>query len=267
MKTYPFSALAFLAVACLHAAPKDEKLPAIPKEKDGRYGVYSFEDAQKEALKKKQPMAFIATDERAEDLSVVEAAKKVFWGLEKYSTIVVLNNNTAGTWKTRLPAPAAAALTNKDLGKEFPKVVVVDQKGTVVLGTLTGAQAIDMDEKAVKEFSKRMDESNKNPPTADVLPTPAPGAATAPTTPVPTTATPAPAPGAPMPAPSVVAIKDAKQDSWTNNEGRTIQATLVEAGVDKVVFLMPNGSKIDYPVSSLNAESKAKLEALKAANK
>jgi len=268
MKIPSFLAATLLVAAVIQAAPKAGELPALPKEKEGRWGVYSFEDAQKEALKKKQPIAFIATSETPlQDASVEEAVKRVFWGLEKYASMVVLPSNTAGTWTTRLPSPAASALTSAALGKEFPKVVVIDQKGEVVLGTLTGAQSIDSDEKFMKDFGRRMDESNKKPPAPGTVPAaaPAPAVTTAPPTPgAPATA--AAAPGVATPSAGVVAIKDAKADSWTNNEGRTIQATLLEAGPDKVVFLMANGNKIDYPVANLNEESRKKLEALKAAS-
>lgn len=60
-------------------------------------------------------------------------------------------------------------------------------------------------------------------------------------------------------------IKDGKPDSWTNTQGQTIQATLLEVAADKVVFLMANGAKVDYPIANLDAASKAKVDALKAA--
>jgi len=267
MKAFRLLTLSLMAASALQAAPKTEKEPAIPKEKEGRWGVYSMEDAQKEALKKKQPIAFIAIDEKAEDVSVVDAGRRLFWSLERYATLVVLNSNTAGTWAARLPAPAVTAFTSAEIGKEYPKVVVIDQKGEVVLGTMTSAQIIGGEEKAMKEFGRRMDDSNKKPPAPGATPSPA----AAPATPGAPAADPAaPAGGATtMPAAPAaggpVAITGARPDAWTNNEGRTIQATLVEIGTDKVVFLMPNGSKIDYPIASLNEDSKKKLETMKAA--
>ena len=55
-------------------------------------------------------------------------------------------------------------------------------------------------------------------------------------------------------------------ENWTNSEGRTIQATLAEAGADKVVFVMANGSRVEYDVAKLSDASKKRVDALKAAS-
>jgi hypothetical protein len=262
MKAITLLPLLTFAVLGLQAAPKDEKLAAIPKESEGRWGIYSFEDAKKEALKKKQPIAFILNEERAEELAVIEGAKKAFWGLEKYATMVVLNSSTAGKWKTLLPEACYTAVSSKDLGKEYPKLVVVDQNCTVQLGKMSSDEIIKSDEKLMKEFGKSMDDANKNPPAPTVAA--APAAPAAPATPATTVAPAMPADAAP--AAGNVLVKDARADNWTNTEGRTISAAVLEIAPDKVVFQMANGSKVDYPIANLNDESKKRLEDLKAAS-
>src|SRR6476619_7518595 len=92
--------LAFVAAAGLHA--KDEKLPKIPEDKmelEGggkRWSVYSLEDAKKEAAKKKQPIAFVLSNEKAEEAAEKQAILVVFWGLEKDCTMVLLPTSTTG---------------------------------------------------------------------------------------------------------------------------------------------------------------------------
>jgi mono/diheme cytochrome c family protein len=54
--------------------------------------------------------------------------------------------------------------------------------------------------------------------------------------------------------------------SWTNAEGKTIQATLTAVEGDNVVFLM-NGNSISYPLAKLSPESQEKARAFAAAMK
>lgn len=250
------------AAFCLHAAPADkDKLPPIPKEKEGRYGVYSYEDAKKEALKKKQPMAFLVYDMEGRELELAEkeASVRAFWAMEKYCTVVIVSSRLVAETKTRASDVVYAALTSNEAGKTLPRLIVMDQNATVVLGIMTKDQIIAIEEKAFKAFSKQMDEANKDPSKAA-----APAAAPA-TPEKPAGTTPSTAPAAAPAAPGVVVIKDAKPEGWTNTAGKTIQATLLEIAADKVVFLMANGTKIDYPIANLDAASKARLEALKVA--
>ncbi|CAN5817054.1 hypothetical protein BH11VER1_BH11VER1_33180 [soil metagenome] len=262
MKTSLLLSLFSLAAFSLQAAPADkDKLPGIPKENEGRFGVYSFEDAKKEALKKKQPIAFIVQDDKTEEAAEKTAVQKAYWGMEKNATMVLITSRLMGEAKTRLGEAVYAALNSELAGKTMPRMVVMDQNVTVTLGTMTKDQLIAGDEKSFKAYSKEMDEANKNPAKA--------AAATPAATPAAPGTTPATAPAAPAaPAPAAagsVAIKDGKPDAWTNTQGKTIQATLLEVAADKVVFLMANGTKIDYPIVNLDAPSKAKVDALKAA--
>ncbi len=278
MKSALITTLFAFTAASLFAAAKDEKKqPPIPKEKEGRWGVYSFEDAKKEATKKKQMVAFLVTDDRAEEASVKNAALTAFWGLDKEATMVVLPASTAGVWKERLPAPVYPALTDKATAKEFPRVVVMDHALTAVIGSLPAPQIIDGGEKAVKEFAKQMKDINKDPAkvTAAAAATPA-----APTAPAPAPAATPPKPGAPPAAPGAtppvattppaaaagpVTIKDAKAENWTNAQGRTIQATLVEVNGDSATLLV-NGNKVAISVATLSPESQKRVEELKAAS-
>lgn len=259
MKTSLLLSLFSVAAFSLQAAPADkDKLPAIPKENEGRYGIYSFEDAKKEALKKKQPIAFIVQDDKTEEGAEKTAVLRAYWGMEKNATMVLITSRLMGEAKGRLGDAVHAALTSAEAGKTLPRMIVMDQNATVALGTMTKDQLIAAEEKALKAYSKEMDEANKNPAKA--------AAATPPAAPAATPAAPgaAPAPAAPA-APGSVVIKDGKPDSWTNTQGVTIQATLLEVAADKVVFLMANGTKVDYPLVNLDAASKAKVDALKAA--
>lgn len=242
--------LAFVTLG-LQAA-KDDKLPAIPKEKEGRWGIYSYDDAKKEALKKKQPIAFLVSDERAEEASEKEAALRAFWGVAKDSTMVVVASRLLGEAKTRLGDTVHGAITSKDMGKSLPRLVVMDQTGEKLLGAMNTEQIMAADEKAMKAFSKQMDEYNKDPSKA-----PAPTVAT-PATP----ATPAPAPAAAGP----IAIKDGKPENWTNAQGRVIQATLVEVNGDTATLLLANGTKAPVSVATLSPDSQKRVEELKAAS-
>ncbi len=261
MKTSLLLSLFSVAAFSLHAAPADkDKIPAIPKENEGRYGVYSFEDAKKEALKKKQPIAFIVQDEKTEEAAEKTAVLRAYWGMEKNATMVMITSRLMGEAKARLGDTVHAALNSAEAGKTLPRMIVMDQNATVALGVMTKDQLIVAEEKSLKAYSKEMDEANKNPAKAAAATPPAAPAAT----PAAPGAAPAPAPAAPAATGSVV-IKDGKPDSWTNTQGVTIQATLLEVAADKVVFLMANGTKVDYPVVNLDAASKAKVDALKAA--
>lgn len=248
------------ATVGLYAA-KDEVAKAIPKE---AFGVFTFDDAKKQSEKKKDPLVFLLVNERTEEAKVEETAKISYWGLEKDNTIVVLRPNTAGEWKRRLPEALPAAINNKDLGKEYPRLVAMDSTGSVVLTSVAATKLIDGGEDYVKSLNKEIKELAKNPPKPTAAaPTPAPGATPAPATPV-------PAPGAaPATAPAAtgnVAITGAVAEGWTSSDGRTIQATLLEVGADKVVLQLANGSKVDVPLAKLNDASKKRAEELKAAS-
>jgi hypothetical protein len=257
--------LAFVAASGVHA--KDEKLPKIPEDKmdlEGggkRWSVFTIEDAKKEALKKKQPIAFVVTDERAEEAAVKAAGPVAFWGLQKDCTMVLLPSTTAGQWKDRLPPAAFAALAAA--GKEMPKAVVIDQTAATAIGTMQANQIIDGGEKAVKEFTKLMKETNKDPKKVAEAAAAKPAAA-APAAPA--AATPAAPAATPPAAAGPVAIKGAQPEAWTSAQGTKIQATLLEVSGDSATLLMADGRKLPVPVSSLSPESQKRIEELKAAS-
>lgn len=248
-----------LAASGLQAA-KDDKLAPIPKEKEGRWGVYSFAEAKEEAAKKKRPVALIIQDERAEEASEKEAALRAFWGLAKDCTMVMVTSRLIGEAKERIGGVAHAALTSADIGKGLPRLVVMDQTCEKFLGMMTSDQLIAADEKAMKAFSRQVEDLNKDPSKAP----PPPAAAAAKPAAAPSAAAKADAPAAPAAGP--VIIKEPKPGSWTNAQGVAIQAAVTEITTDKVVFQMANGSKVPYDISNLSEASKKQLEELKAAN-
>jgi len=46
---------------------------------------------------------------------------------------------------------------------------------------------------------------------------------------------------------------------WTNIEGKTIRATLVEKKDKSVMLKLESGKTVEYPLDKLSAESKAML--------
>lgn len=51
-----------------------------------------------------------------------------------------------------------------------------------------------------------------------------------------------------------------EQRSWTNSDGKTIQAAVVKADETSVTFLMANGKNVDYPLDKLSDESRKIIE-------
>ena len=288
-------------------APKPGDYKGLPKTAipANAYGVFSSEDAAKEAAKKKKALGFMITDERADEPAVKAAGIKLFWAIEDDIVLVVLRLSTAGEWK-RLPPPVSAVLNSPDLGKEFPKIVVANDDGSVLLGGMNSSAIIGMDAKKLDKFGKEMKKlnSSKAPSTEYPPPNPAPVKPATPTPPPaappgttvkpaekpdappgtpakpgdapppapPATATtpaPAPPPAATPPAPPVpagpVVIKNAQPEDWTNTDGKTIQAALIEVNGDSITFEI-GGSKVPYDLSKLSDASKKRVEELKASN-
>lgn len=258
MKSALITTLLACAASALWAA-KDDKLDPIPKEKEGRWGIYSYAEAKEEAAKKKRPIAFLVQDERAEEASEKEAALKAYWGVAKDCTMVVVTSRLMNEAKERLGATVHGSITA--MGKTLPKLLVMDQTGEKLLGQMNTEQIMASDDKAMKAFSRQVEDFNKDPSKA-----PAPAAAPAatpekPAAPAAASTTPA-APAAAGP----LAIKDAKAENWTNAQGRTIQATLVEVNGDQATLLLANGTKAQVAVSSLSPDSQKRIEELKAAS-
>lgn len=244
------SVLLLGSAVMLQAAGKDkDKSQPIPKEKEGRWGLYSFEEAKDEAAKKKRPLTILVVDESSKEASIKEAGESVFWEMNKDSTMVVIMSNLVSSGKGRLGDVIYGALTSEAIGKGAPRLIVTTPAADVILGQLTADQLITADGKMIKSFSRQMEASNKNPPPAGT----ALASSAAPATVV--TAT----------APASVAIVNATEETWTNIDGVTITATLVEVDEDKVIFLM-NGKKMDYSLAKLNDASRKRVDDLKAAN-
>ncbi|MFZ4763997.1 MAG: hypothetical protein ACOYMN_03510 [Roseimicrobium sp.] len=249
---------ALLLTAFAVQAAKDEKLAPIPKEKEGRWGIYSYDEAKQTAAKKKRPIALIIQEERTEEVAEKEAAVRGFWAMEKDCVVVMVNSRLLSEAKTRIGVNAHAVMTSKVVGKAYPSIIVMDQTGEKYLGHMTKDQIIAADEKVLKSFAKEVEDFNKDPSKAP----PAPVAATP--------AAPAAAPAAAAPAPAVatgpVAIKEPKVETWTNAQGKPVQAAVTEITPDKVSFKLPDGRVIPYDISNLSEESKKRLDELKAAN-
>lgn len=224
----------------------------FPKEKEGRWGAYTIAEAKEEATKKRKPLAFLIVDERTEETSVKQAGYKTFWSLEKDCTMVVVMSNLMAAAKTRVDEALYGAMTSADMGKGTPKLVIASSDGSVVLGKKTSEELMATEEKDLKAFAKEMDTANKNPSAA--------AAAMASSTAANPGSASATAGGA------AVVVKNPVAEAWTNTNGQTIQAAVVEIGSDKVVFQMPNGNRVDYPLANLDAASQKRVDDLKAAN-
>jgi hypothetical protein len=262
-KAYATTLFLLAATCALQGAAKDDDLKPIPKEKEGRWGIYSYAEAKEEAGKKKRPIAVIYQDERAEEASEKAAVLKTFWGVQKDSTVLVVASRLAPEAKSRIPE-AYVALTSAEAGKSLPRLVVMSQDGTVPLGIMTTEQIMASDEKGFKEFIRKMEDANKNP-SASKLTLTTPGAK--PAAPA-ASATPATTPGAAPAAPAgPVAIKDPKPESWTSAEGKAVQMTLVSVNGTEATFQMANGKTVPLDVSKLSDASKKRVEELVAASK
>jgi hypothetical protein len=263
MKYAYATTLLLLAATCgLQAAKDDEKLPAIPADGKGRYGVYTFADAKAEAAKRKRPLAMIVQNDRTEEAAEKNAILKAFWGMEKDAIMVMVTSRLMVEAKTRFTAESLEALNSAEAGKPLPRLVVMSSDATVPLGVMSAEQIMAADEKAFKEFGKKMEDANKNPSGSKITLTPAGAKPAAPATPAATT--PGAAPAAPA---GPVAIKDPKPESWTNAEGKAVQMTLVSVNGTEATFQLAPGKTIPLDISKLSDASKKRVEELVAASK
>ncbi len=251
---------------------------ASTKVPDDAYGVYSMDDAVAEAAKKKKPLTYIVTDQRPDEPAVVQGTNKAYWMLRDDSVVVVLRNSTAAEWPKRLPEEAVKYLRAPDLGKEYPRLVVMNEDSTVALAGMDAGKIIELEEKELDKFGKEIKKLNvSKEPSADHPPpdlAAAKPAATSPGTtvkvaekpgaPPGTPAKPGAAPAAAAPA-GPVAIKNPQSEAWTNAEGKAIQAALIEVNGDAIVFEM-GGNKVPYDLSKLSEASKKRVGELKAAS-
>jgi hypothetical protein len=245
---------------------------AIP---DNAFGVYSFDEATKEAVKKKKALAIIVTDERADDAAVKVAGAKAFWALEDDAVMVVLRSSTAGQW-TRLPDNVQAAIKSADLGKEYPRLVITNDDASTLLAGMASPKLIGLDDKSFNKFGKEVKKLNATktastefpPPSLEAPKPAAPAPAPAPAAGTPATpATPAPAATPPAPAAPAapVGLGGSAQEEWTNAAGQTIKATLLEVKGTQITFLMANGNKVPYELNKLSPASQKRVQELSAA--
>src|SRR5262249_50376752 len=120
---------------------------------------FSYDDASKEAVKKKKALAFMITDERADDPAIKSAGLKLFWALEDDSVVIVLRASTAAEWK-RLPPNVTAVFNSPDLGKDYPKLVVTNDDATVLLAGMNSTTIVGLDAKALDKFGKELKKNN-----------------------------------------------------------------------------------------------------------
>ena len=239
------------------------------------YGSFTFDDAQKDAVKKKKPLVLIVTGLEGganadKDKAEAEkaAATKAFWAVEDDSVIVILKGNNSASW-SRLPELVQQGLKSVGLGKEYPKLFVTTDDATKSLAGMTAENIKALSEKDFNKFGKELKKLNtaktpstEFPPPAAEAPKPETKPATPPATPATTTTTP-PAPAA---ATGPVMIKDSASEAWTNSGGQAIQAKLLEVNGDQITFEMANGTKVPYAINKLSPASQKRVEELKTAN-
>ena len=61
--------------------------------------------------------------------------------------------------------------------------------------------------------------------------------------------------------PTVVESPAPVTGQWTNHAGKTITASALRVEGDKVVFRLPDGREVPYPIANLSPESQAKVRA------
>jgi hypothetical protein len=66
-------------------------------------------------------------------------------------------------------------------------------------------------------------------------------------------------PGAPRSEPKEAPLPPQAPRTWTNREGKSITATLVEVEGDVIILRLANGTVYRYPLASLSDESRASL--------
>jgi hypothetical protein len=54
----------------------------------------------------------------------------------------------------------------------------------------------------------------------------------------------------------------AEAQEWTNRQGQSITAAVQAVSTDKVMFVMPDGKVVPYPLVKLSDESRKKIEEL-----
>lgn len=190
----------------------------------GAFKSSEFEAAREAAKTQGKALVYIETDSKS-------SCPKTQWGTsEAYSELkrdyVLVVEDDADPSKVDVTALNAAIIKTSKIGNFTPRVTVVEPEK---LGFITGTDYSNMSND--KRWAKKLDEA--------VTTAMAPKAGT----------------------PAVPSAGSAPVQDWTNTEGKTIRASLLERKGEVISLKLENGKIVDYPVAKLSPESKAALEA------
>ena len=192
----------------------------------GAFKSSQFEEARAAAKAQGKALVYIETDSKT-------TCPKTEWGtVEAYSALkrdyILVVEDDADPDKQDVKAMSAAIIKTSKIGNFSPRVTVVEPEK---LQFITGTDYSNMS--SDKRWARKMEE----------------------------TVTAALAAKKEDAAPAPVVTKGPEIRDWTNTEGKTIRATLVEKKGDVVSLKLENGKVVDYPIEKLSAESKAALAA------
>lgn len=141
---------------------------------------------------------------------------------------MVVFANSKSEWSS---LPRGAADLRSQGGRTIPMVFVTSSDGT------TGIQAIPYESlksdirKAERELRKKLEEAEIADEEGDA------GEAT---------------------REELLALSQA----WSNADGKTVTAAVAAVSGDSVTFVMPDGSRVEYPLAKLSADSRERLSKL-----
>jgi hypothetical protein len=189
----------------------------------GAFKSSQFNEAREAAKAQGKALIYIETDSKT-------TCPKTEWGTaEAYSALkrdyVLVIEDDSDPANVDVKEMNSAIIKTSKIGNFTPRVTVVNPDK---LEFITGTDYSNMSKD--KRWAKKLDETvaaSLKPATAE-------------------TSEPA-------------AAKTAELRDWTNTEGKTIRATLIEKKETVVSLKLENGKVVDYPIDKLSAESKAAL--------
>ncbi len=189
----------------------------------GAFKSSQFAEAREAAKAQGKALIYIETDSKT-------TCPKTEWGTsEAYSALkrdyILVIEDKAEPGYVEVRELSSAIIKTSKIGNFTPRVTVVNPDK---LEFITGTDYSNM--VADKRWSKKLDQC------------------------VATSMTPASAEAA-----APVSAKASELRDWTNTEGKTIRAALIEKKGDTVSLKLENGKIVDYPIDKLSAESKAAL--------
>jgi len=206
-------------------------LPLISFAEDlprGAFKSSQFEAARAAAKAQGKALIYIETDSKS-------SCPKTQWGtMEAYSELkrdhVLVVEDDADPEKVDVSALNGAITKTSKIGNFSPRVTVVEPDK---LEFITGTDYSNMSKD--KRWAKKLDEAVTAAMAAKKeLPAPS--------------------------APAEPAAAKSELTDWSNVDGKTIRASLVEKKADVVVLKLENGSTIEYPIDKLSQVSKWALE-------